>query len=319
MPFNDIKGQKAAVEVIMSYKAGNRIEGGYLFTGPRGVGKRMTAVILSQSLNCLSSQYDACGLCPSCVKIANGQHPDVHIILAEEGQIKIEQIRQLQKEISLKAYEGKFKLFIIDNAHMLNAEAANCLLKVLEEPPKGSLIILVTDKPGLLFKTVVSRCKVIRFKAQERTVLKKCLEDEYGLNTELAHFLAYFCEGRFGEAIKLKDSNILEQKNNIINKLITPGSFDMEGLGIEDKKTFSFVINIVNAWFRDIYLIKNGLPCSEVINFDRKDDLKKAAGYFSSLNLEKILSALPSAAFFLERNINTRLLLHNLKIQIWQN
>ena len=318
MPFSDIKGQEAALGMVRAFLSAGHPEGGYLYSGPDSVGKKMAARILAQALNCSANNNDACGLCPSCKKIEKGQHPDVHMISSLTQQLKIEEIRQLQKDINLKAYEGSFKVFIIDNAHTLTPEASNCLLKVLEEPPKSSLIILVTDKPNLLFKTIISRCKVVKFKAGEREGLKKILREDYGLDGGFAHFLAYFSEGRLGEALRLKETDILGIKNSIIDKVMAPSSYGIEGLKIEDRESFRLSLNILNTWFRDIYLMKSGMPEPEAINFDRRGDLFSSMSRFSRLDLERIIGAISSTAFYLERNINTRLLLHNLKAQIWE-
>jgi DNA polymerase-3 subunit delta' len=318
MPFSDIKGQDRALEILKAYLGGGRLEGGYLFAGPASVGKKMTAKILSQALNCAENNNEACGLCPSCLKIKGDSHPDVHIISSDEAQLKIESVRQLQKEINLRAYEGRFKVFIIDNAHALTPEAANCLLKVLEEPPKFSLIILITGKPNLLFKTIISRCKIVKFHAAKREELNKTLNRDYGLDSSLAHFLSYFSEGRLGEALRLKDSGILNKKNSIIDKFVMHSSSGAEGIGIEDKQDFCSILNILSAWFRDIYLIKSGMPDSELINLDRREDLLKTINCFSYSDLDRIISVISNTILCLERNINTKLLLHNLKAQIWE-
>jgi len=292
--------------------------GGYLFSGPDSVGKKMASIILSQALNCVLNNNDACGTCPSCKKIENGQHPDVHLISAADGQLRIEDIRQLQKEINLKAYEGRFKVFIIDNAHMLTPEASNCLLKVLEEPPSLSLIILVTDKPGLLFKTIISRCKIIKFSAQKREELADELKGSYGLDSTSARFLAYYSEGRLGEALRLKGTDIMNTRNSVIDTLSRPSSFSSIGLKVEDKSSLLFALKILSAWFRDLYLLKAGVPDSEAINFDRRSDLLKDLSRFSSVDLERILTAISTTVFYSQSNINTRLLLLNLRAQIWE-
>lgn len=320
MPFSDIKGQDRALEILKANLDGGCLEGGYLFTGPASVGKKMTAKILSQALNCAESNNEACGLCPSCLKINGDSHPDVHIISGDEKQLKIESVRQLQKEINLKAYEGRFKVFIIDNAHTLTPEAANCLLKVLEEPPRFSLIILITDKPNLLFKTILSRCKIVKFHAANREELNKTLSGNYGLDNSLAHFLSYFSEGRLGEALRLKESGILNKKNSIIDKFVMPSSSGVEGIDIEDKQDFCSVLNILSAWFRDIYFVKSGMPDRELINFDRRVDLLKIANRCSYPDLDRMMAAISNTAGCLERNINTKLLLYNLfsEAQIWE-
>lgn len=294
------------------------MEGGYLFTGPEGIGKKMAALALAKALNCPEAKTDACGHCASCLKIENGQHPDVHIITGEGAQIKIEAIRQLQKDVSLKAYEGVFKAFIIDNAHTLSAEAANCLLKILEEPPKKSLIILITDKPNLLFKTIISRCKTLKFLPLKREVLEAILKKDYKLDVQFAHFLAYFSEGRLGQALKLKDSGILAKKNNLIDKFVLASRPDIDSMAAQDKEDVRFSLNLLAAWFRDIYLLKAGLPEQEVINSDRREDLTRSARGFSFLDLEAIFTNISTAISYLEKNVNTRLLLFNLRMELWK-
>jgi DNA polymerase-3 subunit delta' len=318
MSFSAIQGQDRPVEIIKTYIENARIEGGYLFIGPEGVGKKMAALALAKALNCLEVKADACGRCASCLKIENGRHPDVHIISGGEAQLKIEAIRQLQKDINLKAYEGAFKVYIIDNAHTLSAEAGNCLLKILEEPPQKSLIILVSDKPNLLFKTIISRCKILKFLPLKRAALEEILKKEYKLDVQFAHFLAYFSEGRLGQALKLKDGGILVKKNNLIDKFVLSPRPDMEGLAQQDKEEVRFSLNLLAAWFRDIYLLKAGLPQEEMVNTDRREELTRSAKVFSFLDLETIFTNLSTALACLEKNVNTRLLLFNLRMELWK-
>ena len=318
MSFSAIRGQDRPVEIIKTYIENACMEGGYLFTGPEGIGKKMAALALAKALNCPEAKTNACGHCASCLKIENGQHPDVHIITGEGAQIKIEAIRQLQKDVSLKAYEGVFKVFIIDNAHTLSAEAANCLLKILEEPPKKSLIILITDKPNLLFKTIISRCKTLKFLPLKREALEAILKRDYKLDVQFAHFLAYFSEGRLGQALKLKDSGILAKKNNLIDKFVLASRPDIDSMAAQDKEDVRFSLNLLAAWFRDIYLLKAGLPEQEVINSDRREDLTRSARGFSFLDLEAIFTNISTAISYLEKNVNTRLLLFNLRMELWK-
>ncbi len=176
--------------------------------------------------------------------------------------IKIEYIRQLQRDINLKPYEGKIKVFIIDNAHRLTPEASNSILKILEEPPKDSLIILISDKPVLLFKTIISRCKILKFLSLNRAKLQEIFKKDYGLDNNMAHFLAYFSEGRLGRALRLKDTDILKEKNRIIDKFVLSRKPSLDNLSIQNKEEVRGYLNILATWFRDIYLIKIGMPHS---------------------------------------------------------
>ncbi len=318
MPFSDIRGQDNAIGLLKGYIDLERLGSAYIFSGPSSVGKKLSAKIFAQALNCNDGTGDACGRCPSCVKIENNQHPDVHIISGEGGLIRIEEVRRLQKDISLKNYEGRFKVFIIDDAHNLTPEAANCLLKVLEEPPGESLIILITDKVNLIFKTVISRCRMVKFRSIKRSEMEKYLRENYFLEPDQAHFIAYFSEGRFGRAGELKDADILRQKNSIIDKFMFSAE-SRSDINISEKKDFIFTLNVLFSWFRDIYLFKAGAGDSELINYDRRGEVMKLADQFSFGGIERIFNVFSNTAYYLERNINNKLLLHNLRAQICQS
>ena len=318
MSFKNIRGQDNAINILKDYVAQSHLEGGYLFLGPEGVGKKLVATTLAKSLNCLEEGIDPCDKSSSCAKIEKNQHPDVHLIEAQDSEIKIEYIRQLQKDISFKPYEGKKKVFIINEAHRLNAESSNALLKILEEPPRDSLIILITEKPALLFKTIVSRCKTIKFAPLKRQGLEVILKSDYGLDNNTAHFLAYFSEGRLGVALRLKDTDIIREKNKVIDKLTLSSKISLDTLSLQNKDDVRSYLNMLATWFRDIYLIKVGMPHSEIINFDRKAELLKVMNKFSFLDLNGILNSISSAILQVEQNINVRLLLFNLGAQLWK-
>lgn len=326
MSFSQIKGQDRPVEILKSYLKNSRMEGGYLFSGPQGIGKRLAALTIAKALNCREEGLDSCDQCASCLKIEKFQHPDVHLIAgsgAQDGEentadIKIEQIRQLQKEIALRPYEAAKKAFIIDNAHNLTPEAENALLKVLEEPPKDSVIILVTDKPGRLFKTIISRCKVIRFCALKREELKEVLRSNYHVDADRAHFLAFFCEGRPGAAVRLKDSDIFKTKNMVLDRFIFSSGFELSRFPALSRDELRGYLNIIAAALRDIYLLKNGLSPSEIINLDRADELSGKARVFTAEDLDDAMNMVSDSVLYLEQNVNTRLLLHNIGAVLWK-
>lgn len=315
MSFKDIKGQDKAIRALKSYVSSSRLAGAYLFIGPQGVGKSFAARQLAKALNCSSEGFDSCDTCLSCLKIDKGQHPDVHIIDTGSSEVKIEYIRQLQRDISLRPYEARIKVFIICNAHNLNPSSANALLKTLEEPTASSLVILITEKPSLLFKTIVSRCQIVKFSALPREELEDILIKDYDLKPQPAHFLAYYCEGRFGRALSLKDADILTDKNKIIDEFIV-SSPHAASRSVQERQDIRNNLNMLATWFRDIYLAKIGLPHKELINLDRKDELLGLVSSFTFEQLDEIMKNISSSLLYLDQNINTRLLLTNLKLSL---
>lgn len=323
MSFKDIKGQDRAIEIVKERIKQKRLTGAYLFVGPEGVGKKLFAKTMAKVLNCEEEGIDSCDKCPSCVKIDKEEHCDFHTIAfssAEDASdaIKIEVIRQLQKNISLRSYEGKKKIFVINDAHKLTEEAANAFLKTLEEPPGDSLIILITSKPQLLFNTIVSRCQSLKFYSLSRPVMNEILRRDYLLESELAHFLSYFSEGRIGYALALKEADVLREKNKIIDEFFLSGKSSPRQLPITEKKQLQRYLNILTAWFRDIYLIKEGISYSELINLDRKEELLRMAGRYSFSDLSGVFNSISDSLLYLQQNVNIRLLLSNLKADLWK-
>jgi DNA polymerase-3 subunit delta' len=280
----------------------------------------MVATTLAKTVNCQQNNLDSCDQCISCLKIDRNQHPDFHLIDAQASDaIKIEYIRQLKNDINLKAYEAKIKVFIIDNAHNLTAQAANAILKILEEPPGNSLIILISSVPRLLFKTIISRCQIFKFSSLRIKELKEILKKDYHLDNRLAHFLAYFSEGRIGKSLRLKDTDILREKNRLIDGFISPGSADLGNLQLQERDQVRGCLNILAGWFRDLYLIKTGLAHSEVINIDRIDLLMKLINKYSFVELDQVINSISDSLLYLEQNVNIKLLLSNLKAGLWKN
>lgn len=203
MKFSEIVGQEVAVNILKKSIENNRCAHAYLFVGPEGVGKRTTAIAFAKGLNCHSSSSDGCDRCDSCIKIENGKHPDVELITPREAglAISIEQIRKLQRSVSYKPLEAKWKVYIVDDAADATEEAANCLLKTLEEPPPQVIIILVTENIYRLLSTVRSRCQLVLFRQIPRNLIEKILVHQYQVPPEKARSLAWLSSGSIGRAL----------------------------------------------------------------------------------------------------------------------
>jgi DNA polymerase-3 subunit delta' len=318
MPFCELIGQEQAIRVVQAYLRNGRLSGGYLFTGPEGVGKKKLCMLLAQALVCEGRGFDACGACPSCRRAVSLQHPDIHCIGPDGAEIRIEQIRQIQRVLSFRSYEGGRKVCVIDDAHRLNAESANCLLKVLEEPPAESLIFLISSKPALLLKTVISRCKTVKCSALPRARLEQFLREYHKVDRELAHFLAYYTGGSIGQALRLREHMGLEAKNSALDEMIAAGRAagrpeSGRQLLREDVRE---ELELLASWLRDVMLVKAGVDKDEVAHADRWLDLCAWGRVFRFHRLYEIMKLLADSLLYLEQNVNPRLIVSSLRAEL---
>ncbi len=318
MPFNDIKGHDNIKFFLKKSLRTGEVNHSYLFLGPEAVGKALTAVVFAKALNCLNAKDDACNTCASCVKIENKNHPDVMLVGVAEKKdsIGIEQIRDLQEKANLRPYEARKKVFIIQDAHLMTEAAANCLLKTLEEPPRDTIIILISSRPEELLLTVKSRCRQIKFTSLElRTRID--LAGKIGLSEEDIRFLSKV-ENMNIPFFAGRDVNIFEYKNMIISEFVSD-----EGLLDENSPVFEgpkeekkFIISVIGSWFRDILVLKMGVGEDFLINADRPAELEKLKDRYSFEELQEALHNIQFANFCLERNVGPKLALNDLKLKI---
>jgi len=184
MPLRDIVGHGPLIRLLTTAVVRGRVPQSLLFAGPGGVGKRTTAVALAQAVNCPTASSDACGVCPTCQRIAKGQHSDVVVIdRGEEASIKIRVLRErLLDVVGYRPFEAKRRVYIIDGAEDMTNEGQDALLKTLEEPPSASILVLVSAYPDVLLPTIQSRCRRLRFgplseQDVERVLVSRCLFD----------------------------------------------------------------------------------------------------------------------------------------------
>ncbi len=219
MPFSDVIGQEQIIRLLRNSLKCGRIAHAYLFAGPDGIGKTMVAKTLSQTLNCETGGWDACGRCPACRRIENFSHPDVTWVRPAglSRQIGIDDIRRLRQQISLKPYQGRKKVYLITEADRMTAQASNALLKTLEEPPANSMLILITSHPASLFPTIISRCQMMRFSPLNPGRIEDYLVKKLNLSPNKARLLSRLSEGRLGKALSLQEEAVWEEREKILN------------------------------------------------------------------------------------------------------
>src|SRR5437016_5385317 len=280
MLFDAFIGNRKIIERLRRKLREGRFPHGVIFSGPEGVGKHTCALMVAKALNCLKAEPGAfCDECSSCRKINSGVHSDVMKISVEDEatQIKIAQIRRLLELLQFQPLEGRNKIFIIDPADLLNAEAANALLKGLEEPPENSFFILVTVNVHELLLTVRSRCQVYNFTPLTLEEIRR-----HGVTDEL---VVRWSQGSIGRARNLDVTRLKSERELLVDFLETVVAASEEQfqdlLGVSadlgrSKQDFEGRMTILSVLMADILYLKEGL-LEKVVNIDLHDRLLKFA------------------------------------------
>jgi len=328
-------GQTRAVSLLQRSLETGSLAHAYLFTGPAHVGKMTLAINLAQALNCEADE-PPCGECASCQKIASAKHSDVQIVSlshnvdsAEDrprAEISIDQIRQVQHTASLPPFEGRCKVFIIDEAEFLSIEAANCLLKTLEEPAEKVVFILLATNERLLPATVVSRCQMVELFPMPAVEIETILGSNWGVEPEKARLLARLSHGCLGWAVSVAlDDSLLQQRAGLLDSLLDIVSADYE-------ERFVYVAELANQfsqnrglvyerlnlwldWWRDLLLVKVG-STDNITNIDRLDSLSDMAKRYSLAQIRASIQSILATGEQLRQNANPRLALEVLMLDM---
>lgn len=313
--FDEIKGQRKAVEMLQKSFSSGHISHAYLFHGPYGVGKMKAALIFARLINCENPRDGGpCGLCSSCRKISSGNHPDVLVIKPDGASVKIGQMRLLQEKASYLCYEGKIKVIIIDDAHLLTTEAANSLLKILEEPPALTVFVLLTRDTKNLPVTILSRCCPIPFSFLEDETIAGILAAK-GLGNNLPFGLA---QGSAGRAIELLEkpvyTKLYREIAELYEKLPELSRYDLlkwvEEFQKEkdrDRELLDFTLDILTFLYRESMIkclhAKPDIP-------DRRVDQDAA------FRCAEALLEINRTCVFLRSNVNSRLAIEVLLLNL---
>ncbi|MBZ5494781.1 MAG: DNA polymerase III subunit delta' [Acidobacteriia bacterium] len=259
--FNSFVGNGRVVEILRRAVNQDRLPHALIFAGPAGVGKRTLALLLAQHLNCLQpANGKACNSCSSCRKINNATHPDVQVIQPDGAFIKIDQLRALIDEIAYQPFEGRFRVAILDGADQMRLEAANCLLKTLEEPPSRSILILVTARPYLLLRTIRSRARMLQFGPIGEDAIEQYLTSKEGCAPEDARLAAALSNGSLGAALAFdvaRNREIRRQALRFVSLLLRRERFTQASAlaaGIaKDKESFQAWVEMTATLLQDVY------------------------------------------------------------------
>jgi DNA polymerase-3 subunit delta' len=335
-------GHAWAVRALARSIAADRAAHAYMFTGPHAIGKTTLARKLAQTLQCTGAPRP-CGECPACQKIARDRHPDVQVIEGvpvgykfdeksppapprandwERRILKIDQVRALQHDVSRAPFEGRWKIVILRRFEEANEEAANAFLKTLEEPPRHTRLILTARDASLLLPTVASRCQVFALRPLAPAQIETALIEKWRADPEHARLLARLSAGRLGWAVRANENRaLLDARNQHLDELngaLSEGRAERllraEGLA-KKSDDLPELLETWLGWWRDVLLIQCG-DGSRITNVDREDALRNQANRFTTEQAQRTLQAVRATARYLTQNVNARLALEVLLLNL---
>lgn len=291
--FELVYGQDVIVKTLKNVIKNDKLSHAYLFTGPRGTGKTSSAKLFAKAINCLNNKDgDACNECENCKSFNNNSNPDIIEIDAASNN-GVDEIREIKNKVSLVPSMSKYKVYIIDEVHMLSIGAFNALLKTLEEPPEYIIFILATTEPQKIPATIISRCQRFDFKSISHDKMKQCLEniiskENISIDDGAIEEIINNSKGGMRDAIGL-----LDQASAFCNNNITANDIEELSGNISIKQIRTFLSNIMQKEYNVIFdLISNyssngkdfALICEKIINYIREGIL-----YKKKINTDKIL------------------------------
>jgi DNA polymerase-3 subunit delta' len=339
MPFRDLAGNRTVLGLLARAIDAGTLPPSLIFGGPEGVGKRQAALALAQALNCLTPArpapwpdapsapplaIDACGTCAICSRIARQIHPDVLVISPEEtGNIKIDVVREVLRKVGFKPFEARRRVVIFDAAEGLLTDSQDALLKTLEEPPPGSVLVLVTAQPGQLLPTVRSRCPTVRFAPLATSAVIDWLMTHEGLAEPQARAIASVARGSLAaareaaseaegqEGYRAAAVRVLQQVSDAgdargrleaTRDIVGKG----KGSGASERDSLANHLHALAALLRDLAVLATRADVSAVVNVDLVPALQPVARFFDRERILRAFTAVDRALGALERNASPK-------------
>lgn len=326
--FKDIIGHEKIIDHFQTAMKTGQVSHAYILEGEIGSGKKMLANAFAKALQCEGGQEESCGTCHSCMMADSNNHPDIIWVTHEKpATISVADIRtQINGDIGIKPYSGKYKIYIVDQAEKMNEQAQNALLKTIEEPPAYAVIILLASNTGRFLPTILSRCITFSLKPVEEEKIVECVMAHTALSRPEAEFCAGYSMGNLGKAMLLATSELrMEMKKECVHFLSYIHEMEIyEVIGYikevgKYKDEIIEFLDMLMIWFHDILVIKTTRTPDRVVFKEYYGTLDKMAVQMSYEQIQEILYAFDKVKNRLRANVNFDVALELLLLTIKEN
>lgn len=320
MSFQEVRGHKPQIEMLRRRIAQGRVSHAYLFVGLEGIGKRLVARGFAQALNCKEAPDEGCGLCSSCRKIAQQIHPDCLCLEPGEGSIKIGQIRDLQGRIVFHPFEGKRKVVTMNDAEKMTAQAANCLLKSLEEPLPDTTFILITQNQRALLPTIVSRCQIIRFQPLSPQLIQEMVEEKLKGREELAEVLIPLSGGSAKRAMEIVESDFMLERTRFFDRVTglpregISAALDLAQELASVKEAGEEKLELLKMWYHDLMVCKKSELKGRIVNRDLLGKIEEESSRFTLKELLAQWRVVRETQSLLKKNVNPQMAMERMLV-----
>ena len=318
-----IIGHERVVRLLQRFVERDSIPHAILLLGPQGIGKSTVAREWAAAVNCLAEDpaERPCGTCRSCTLVAANRHPDLIWMQPKKGVWRIDQVRELERNLMLSPVEGRYRIAVLENFDLATQAAANALLKTLEEPAPHALLVLTASDESNLLPTIVSRCHVLKLRPAPEDEIERGLVAS-GVDAGKARLYARISGGRPGLAFRMhQEPEILAKRESFWQDFL-----DMLRSGYAERTLYASKLSEDQAllqlwfdhwigWWRDLTLIQEGTPES-IVNVDLMQDLERIARGIPTGAAASYLQRLQRGFSMWRSNVNTRLLLEDLLLQM---
>lgn len=322
--FSDVIGHGSIIDRLKSSVTSDRVSHAYIFSGPDGCGKMMMAKAFAAALNCDEQSGDACGVCMSCMQAETDNHPDIIVVKKTKSVVSVDDIRsQLVNDIEVRPYNGRYKIYIVDEAEKMNEPAQNALLKTLEEPPAYAVIILLTSSVERFLPTIMSRSVMLSFNPLPFEMVAKRLSDRFDANRDEAMFLAAYSCGNIGLAeAAFSSSDFRDRSFELIRFLSAAKTLDMGDVNIMAARLsakdypVSDALRLMELWFRDLLLFKSSHASDRLVFLKYLSEIESLSECYSFAELSDILSEIVLSSKKINANVNKELVIELLLIKM---